>query len=287
MTVPQKKEAPGDIMEAVIAKGDLSKLTPEERLRYYNETCRSLGLNPLTRPLEYIMLNNRLTLYARRDAADQLRKIHGISIEIISEETKDGLLTVHVRARDQSGRVDEDLGVVNFPDALRGDLRANAILKAVTKAKRRVTLSISGLGFLDETEVEDIPAAAKRPRAPAPNVMVAHDAQTGEIQEPAAAEKASKAADVDLASDIPDTPVGGEAADDDLAPDIPDTPVGGEAALSLEDMAREAAARGQDMFYLFYDARSADEKTRIRKIKPELQKLMRQAKAQTEEERSL
>jgi hypothetical protein len=40
--------------------------------------------------------------------------------------------------------------------------RANTILKAVTKAKRRVTLSICGLGFLDETEVEDIPAAAKR-----------------------------------------------------------------------------------------------------------------------------
>ena len=26
-------------------------------------------------------------------------------------------------------------------------------MKAITKAKRRVTLSISGLGFLDETEI--------------------------------------------------------------------------------------------------------------------------------------
>ena len=34
-----------------------------------------------------------------------------------------------------------------------GEFAANAIMKAVTKAKRRVTLSISGLGFLDETEV--------------------------------------------------------------------------------------------------------------------------------------
>jgi hypothetical protein len=39
--------------------------------------------------------------------------------------------------------------------------RANTILKAITKAKRRVTLSICGLGWLDETEVEDIPAEAK------------------------------------------------------------------------------------------------------------------------------
>jgi hypothetical protein len=33
----------------------------------------------------------------------------------------------------------------------------NALMKAVTKAKRRVTLSICGLGMLDETEVETIP----------------------------------------------------------------------------------------------------------------------------------
>jgi len=35
----------------------------------------------------------------------------------------------------------------------------NALMKAVTKAKRRVTLSICGLGILDETEVESIPNA--------------------------------------------------------------------------------------------------------------------------------
>jgi hypothetical protein len=103
-------------------------------------------------------LNNRLTLYARRDVTDQLCKIHGISITIVSEEVKDGLLIVHVRAVDKDGREDEDLGVVNFPEQLRGEARANAVLKCVTKAKRRVTLSISGLGILDETEVEDIPA---------------------------------------------------------------------------------------------------------------------------------
>jgi len=37
---------------------------------------------------------------------------------------------------------------------------ANAIMKAITKAKRRVTLSICGLGMLDETEVESLPGRA-------------------------------------------------------------------------------------------------------------------------------
>lgn len=161
--IPAKKQealAPSTI-EAVLMKGDLSRLTEEQRLEYYNQVCRSLGLNPLTRPFDYLTLNGKLTLYARRDAAEQLRKINGISVEIVSQEFAHGLLTVHVRATDKDGRTDEDLGVVAFPETLKGEIAANAILKAVTKAKRRVTLSLSGLGFLDETEVEDIPQTAK------------------------------------------------------------------------------------------------------------------------------
>ena len=41
--------------------------------------------------------------------------------------------------------------------SLKGDALANALMKAETKAKRRVTLSIAGLGWLDETELETIP----------------------------------------------------------------------------------------------------------------------------------
>jgi hypothetical protein len=153
---------PGDIIESVIAKGDLARLTPEERTRYYVEVCKSVGLNPFTRPLEYITLSGKLTLYARREAADQLRQIHGISIEIISQKVDGDLLIVHAKARDKSGRTDEDFGAVNV-GGLRGEARANGMLKAITKAKRRVTLSIAGLGFLDETEIEDIPAREKEP----------------------------------------------------------------------------------------------------------------------------
>jgi hypothetical protein len=148
------------IMEQVLTKGDLSKLSQADRNSYYMATCRSLGLNPLTRPFEYIVLNGKLTLYARRDAADQLRKINGISIEILSRELHGDILTVAVRARDGTGRTDEDLGCVNLGKA-QGEMRANLVLKCVTKAKRRVTLSICGLGFLDETEVEDIPGKSK------------------------------------------------------------------------------------------------------------------------------
>jgi hypothetical protein len=170
----------GDIVESVIMKGDLSRLTPAERVEYYSRVCQSIGLNPLTQPFAYMTLNGKMTLYAKRDAADQLRKINGISIEIVSREVVDGIYTVHVRAKDPLGRTDEDFGVVAIPDALKGEARANAILKAVTKAKRRVTLSISGLGLMDETEVEDVPGARQEP-------SVAH-ADSGAIEEAAASQ---------------------------------------------------------------------------------------------------
>src|SRR5262245_14935219 len=154
----------GDIIEAVVARGDLAMLTPEERTRYYVQVCKSVGLNPFTKPFEYIRLPGRLVLYAKREAADQLRQIHGISLEIVSQQVDAGMLVVHVRAKDKTGRTDEDLGAVSIA-GLQGEAKANATLKAITKAKRRVTLSIAGLGFLDETEIEDIPAREKEPVA--------------------------------------------------------------------------------------------------------------------------
>jgi hypothetical protein len=160
MNLPAKA-ATGDIMESVLIKGDLAKLSEHERVDYYNAVCKSLGLNPLTRPFDYITLNGRLQLYAKRDACDQLRKIYGISLQIVSARINDdGIYNVHVKAKTPDGREDEDIGAVPLADSVKSDLRANLILKCVTKAKRRATLSICGLGFLDETEVEDIPSAA-------------------------------------------------------------------------------------------------------------------------------
>jgi len=161
---------PDEIIEQVVVSGDLAKLTPAQRVNYYNRVCNSMGLNPLTRPFDYITLNNKLTLYAKRDAADQLRKLHGVSVQIVSRERIEDVFTVTAHATMPDGRSDESIGAVAL-GTLKGEALANALMKAETKAKRRVTLSIVGLGWLDETEVETIRDA--RP------VMV--DASTGEI----------------------------------------------------------------------------------------------------------
>jgi hypothetical protein len=167
-----KADTAHEIMETVLIKGDLSKLTPEERNSYYFRLCESVGLNPLTQPLQYIQLSGKLTLYAKKDCTDQLRSIHDISVTDLTKETIEGVHVVTAKVQNAKGRTDADIGAVNVAN-LKGEAFANAIMKAATKAKRRATLSICGLGLLDETEIEDIPASQKAPaersRVPSPS----------------------------------------------------------------------------------------------------------------------
>lgn len=182
------------IMERVVIAGDLKNLSAEERVQYYSAVCESVGLNPLTKPFEYIELNNRLTLYALKTTTDQLRQIHQISLTIVSREVVNGVYVVTAQASTPDGRRDESIGAVPLEKEggewkaaasgkryfqknggtvpLAGEDLANAYMKAETKAKRRVTLSICGLGWLDESEVGSVPSAR--------TVQVSQE--TGEIQ---------------------------------------------------------------------------------------------------------
>ena len=160
LSQPQTQPLDDAALEKVIVQGRLEHLTPKERLLYYKTLCESLGLNPLTRPFEYITLSGRLTLYARRDATDQLRRLHQVSITIVSRERLDDIYVVTARATLPDGRCDEATGAVSIA-GLSGEQLANAIMKAETKAKRRVTLSIVGLGILDESELDTVSQAQR------------------------------------------------------------------------------------------------------------------------------
>jgi hypothetical protein len=174
----------GAVMETVITKGDLKDLTPKQRAEYYAMVCTSMGLNPLTKPFDFITLNGKLTLYATKGATDQLRGQRNVSVWIESREQVDDLYIVTAAAQTPDGRRDSDIGAVNVK-GLAGEALANAMMKATTKAKRRVTLSLCGLGWLDESEVDSIPNV-QRP---------AVDIATGEIveQEPAKIRELPKA----------------------------------------------------------------------------------------------
>ena len=259
MTAPAKTMPAADIMESVLIKGDLARLTPQERVAYYNAVCKSIGVNPLTQPLAYMNLQGKLSLYAKRDCADQLRRLRNVSIEIVSQGLNDDLYSVHVQATDGTGRKDEDLGVVPLPANVKGEFRANMILKAVTKAKRRVTLSICGLGFLDETEVDDIPDAKVEP---------------GPTREQIAGQPA------DIIPEWDDAKRNPEFADDARSATVASASVAAEAgppaeaaAVSLLDQARNAARQGPDELRMFFNAQTSADKKQLRKHEAELVKL--------------
>jgi len=167
------KSDPADVLERVIINGDLSVLTAKERVNYYNAVCESLGLNSFTKPFEYLKLNAKLTLYAAKNATDQLRRLHGISVTQMEQSEVQGVYVVTAYGKDKEGRIDSAQGAVYIKN-LQGDDLANAIMKAETKAKRRLTLSMCGLGFMDTTEVDTV-ADAQR---------VAVDHMTGEVLGP-------------------------------------------------------------------------------------------------------
>lgn len=134
-------------VETALTIGDLAKMPPEIRIRYYLATCESAGLNPMTQP--FTPMKNQagqVILYANATAAEQLRKRDRVSIRILSRETDEGLYTVTVAASTPDGRCEESQGIVDVTN-LKGVALANARMKCETKAKRRVTMALCGLGF--------------------------------------------------------------------------------------------------------------------------------------------
>ena len=163
------RSVPPELLEKVVIEGDLEKLSAAERMEYYGKVCDSLGLNPLTRPFDYIKLSGKLTLYAKKDATEQLAKMHHVSIKLQPGRSIEGVYLVQATASTEYRSVDAT-GAVPIEN-LKGEAKANALMKAETKACRRAVLRLVGLGWLDETEVSSVSDATP--------VLVDH--ATGEI----------------------------------------------------------------------------------------------------------
>jgi len=172
-TALARVEAPtvAETIEKVLIQGDLTPLSTEQRLEYYKAVCKSLGLNPLTRPFDYIYFREtddapaKLVLYALRNCTDQLRKIHRVSVLSCKTTTDGEYINSETLVRDATGRTDTGLGVVPLSQwskkqqksySLSGLALANARMKCETKAKRRATLSLCGLGILDVSELDTL-----------------------------------------------------------------------------------------------------------------------------------
>ncbi len=150
-----------EIISALVTKGDLSGLDQVQKIQYYNAYCQRLGLDPLTQPFKILNLKGKEVLYCDRSGTQQLNKLHNVSHEIQTRESANDLRIVTCRASLPTGRFQDAIGVVSIA-GLSGELLSNALMKAETKAKRRATLDLLGLGILDETETQDVIIAEEK-----------------------------------------------------------------------------------------------------------------------------
>lgn len=153
------------VVESMVLRGDISALNPEERARFYLQMCESLDLSASSQPFAVLKLNGKEVLYPTRGATDQLAANHRLNREIVDgpkviDVAGTKMVYAMCRATHPNGRIETAVATVPATDLV------NALMKCETKAKRRATLSILGLGMLDETEIETIPAAAKSEAAP-------------------------------------------------------------------------------------------------------------------------
>lgn len=171
------------VIESLVLRGDLSGLAPLERARHYVQMCESLGLNPRSQPFAYLRLNGKEILYATRGATDQLAAIHRINREIIEgpkviDLAGTKLVYAVCRATHPNGRIETAVATVPLADPM------NVLMKAETKCKRRATLSILGLGLLDEMELETIPANVQSPGGGV-DLSLAHEPVADDAETPA------------------------------------------------------------------------------------------------------
>lgn len=167
--VTTKTDTPKDVLiRDLVLVGDLSRFSPDQKVEYYERVCAALELNPVTRPFDFMVLQGKTVLYAKKDATEQMRKKFGISVVDMKKEIQGDLYIVTVKVQDAAGRVDIATGVLDISGKKGNDL-ANLMMKCETKAKRRATLSISGLGMLDETELDTVPASPDINTKPKPH----------------------------------------------------------------------------------------------------------------------
>ena len=147
------------VVAQLILAGDLSKLNATDRVAYYRGYCERIGLDPFTKPFDILRLNGKEVLYLTRSGAQQLNKLHGVSHQITAREVIAGeVYQVTARATLPDARHTESIGAVSVA-GLKGENYCNAIMKAETKAKRRATLDLLGLGILSEEEAVSMPGA--------------------------------------------------------------------------------------------------------------------------------
>jgi hypothetical protein len=143
------------------AQGSIHHLDDSMKRALIVKLGNALGLNQYTMPFRiYRDIRGAEFLYATKECCAQLRHLNGISILSLEERIDGDFAICKVSGMNKHGRVSYEIGSVNIA-ILDGQDKSNGQMWAVTKAKRRLTLDLSGLGVLADVEVKDMTEVAE------------------------------------------------------------------------------------------------------------------------------
>lgn len=155
LTLAIHEDAAGALAH-VLGTGDLYQLTNEQRVAHYLNLCTSLGLNPLSRPFQWIEFKEGenspavLTLYFKPAGAAQMLRNHHVSVHYPRKEIVGELFVceAHGQAPDgRKGSATKYVSLTNKYGKLTGNRLANAFMSAESGALRRLALNMFGLSI--------------------------------------------------------------------------------------------------------------------------------------------
>jgi hypothetical protein len=146
------------ILTNIGLNGSVSHFDKSQKQALLSKLCMTLGLNEETQPFRiYTNSMGEEYIYATKECCAQLRHRECISIEEIDIPIILGnTISVRVKGSNKHDRTSWEIGSVGVDATLTPAQEAHAIMTAVTKAKRRLTLCLSGLGVLADVELEDM-----------------------------------------------------------------------------------------------------------------------------------
>jgi len=155
----------------------------EELDRMAAEICQAIGLPEFIMGLRPILFladprTGDPIPYVRAVGTDYIRRARNITVSVLRRDGRVfdynpelGIVTVEVVAEmEEEGRKQfvEEIGAVHVykldKDPERAKHNAIAVMKALTKARRRAILRLAGIGLPDESEIENsssVPSAAE------------------------------------------------------------------------------------------------------------------------------
>ena len=140
-------------IQEVLARdsGRCDGLSDEQKAEYVNYLCSKVGIDPTFRPIDIIATKNGLKPYLNKGAGEIIRDTRKISIDDMQIKEVNNMWVATCRVKSLDGRIDTDVGVCPKTGTQKSPMAPNdSLMKAVTKAKRRATLSMCGLGAIIE-----------------------------------------------------------------------------------------------------------------------------------------